>query len=176
MKLKTMNKLIAVSVLTLLSTTTRAESVYMCEPCPAGYSCNNGIKTICPAGTFATVGAKSCTNCSDGTYSNEGASSCSSCPEGYTANSSHTGCAPSPCSYSFDTPEVKTTYCKLSGKAANTGFVISKKGLKFNSYKCQEYTCVSGSNSGRSTVCSFQITLEHGDSVNGKTCYNGVMK
>ncbi|MBD5405632.1 hypothetical protein HDR59_03730, partial [bacterium] len=88
-----MNKLIAVSALTLLPTTTRAESVYMCEPCPAGYSCNNGVKTPCPAGTYSGAVSTSCTNCSAGQYQDaSGQSSCKTCPEGKFSNSNKSAC------------------------------------------------------------------------------------
>ncbi len=81
MKLKTMNKLIVVSsLLTISPTISKAEAVYMCEPCPAGYSCNKGVKTPCPAGTFAQAGARECSKCPEGKYQNAtGQSSCLTC-------------------------------------------------------------------------------------------------
>ena len=87
MKLKTMNKLFLISsLLTVSPTTSKAESVYMCEPCPAGYSCNNGVKTICPAGSYSVAMSTSCTSCPAGTYSKAGASSCTPCPDGQWQN------------------------------------------------------------------------------------------
>ncbi|MBD5405953.1 hypothetical protein HDR59_05400, partial [bacterium] len=175
-----MNKLIAVSALTLLPTTTRAESVYMCEPCPAGYSCNNGVKTICPAGTFASVGAKSCTSCAAGTYSNKGASSCSSCPEGYKANSSQTGCDKlKSCYYSFSTASNGSGY-SYHGKQScyRTSSVRTSNGVSFNSTRCYCYVYDQSGSPVYNVLngCDYDITLAHGDSIHGKRCDDGVLR
>ena len=65
-----------------------------CEVAEKGYWSNNGIKTPCPAGTFASKGAKrnnargggGCKKCSKGTYSSPGAQSCTLAEPGHWSN------------------------------------------------------------------------------------------
>ena len=51
--------------------------------CPPGRKCVNGTITLCPSGTYSTLGAGDCTVCPDGQYtSTAGAASCEACDRG----------------------------------------------------------------------------------------------
>jgi hypothetical protein len=67
--------------------TTATTTTYTATQCEVGTYCVNGVKTPCPAGTFADViGSWECTACSAGKYSTAigatSVSTCSSCPAG----------------------------------------------------------------------------------------------
>ena len=55
-----------------------------CTTCPSGYSCNGGsTRTKCPAGTYASGGASTCSKCdADNRFSAAGSSTCSTCGTG----------------------------------------------------------------------------------------------
>ncbi|XP_063686070.1 proprotein convertase subtilisin/kexin type 5-like [Bolinopsis microptera] len=64
--------------------------------CPEGQVPVDGVCEACDAGSFALLGADSCTKCSKGYYSNiSGAASCSICPvKTYGAEEGMTACLP----------------------------------------------------------------------------------
>ena len=54
-----------------------------CQSCPTGYACNDGVKTICPPGTYGDAGTSRCISCIEGYYQpSSGASECIRCPVG----------------------------------------------------------------------------------------------
>ncbi|MBD5405823.1 hypothetical protein HDR59_04740 [bacterium] len=162
-----------------------ADRTYMCKSCSAG--------------TYSTAGASSCSACTGNTYSNAGASSCTACASGYIANSSHTGCDKAKsCDYKFEQSCSGGSICNYICSDVDFLKKYPIPGLKFSGSSQQNlsatitttnghrHSCsiskVAYSPSGGATVylgvgkLSCNITLEHGDSVNGKTCDNGVLK
>lgn len=68
-----------------------------CEPCEAGtftFSEQQGLCSLCPAGSFSAAGAASCTPCPAGMSSIDGAATCSACPIGTYAPAPGQYCIP----------------------------------------------------------------------------------
>ena len=91
-----------------------------CQSCPTGYACNDGIKTICPAGTYSdSTGAAECTSCPDGKWSDTGATGATECID------------IGDCSANYLQDDGKPTVvggdvaCSGSGESGNTGSVAN---------------------------------------------------
>ena len=48
---------------TVAFTSIQTKAIVTCAPCPAGYFCFAGVKSICPVGTYSAAGASQCSNC-----------------------------------------------------------------------------------------------------------------
>ncbi len=57
-----------------------------CDPCAGGHYCVNGVKGLCEAGTSAVVGSNSCSGCPLGTFSSNGYPVCLPCQTGTFAS------------------------------------------------------------------------------------------
>ena len=67
--------------------------LFQCNACPVGHKCDGVNKTICPAGTYAGIGASICTDCQAGTYQQySGQASCNACGVGQTSGAKATSC------------------------------------------------------------------------------------
>ena len=92
-----MNQKIKFSIMAAIASVTNLSSahgdtVYMCLPCPAGYSCSKGVKTPCPSGTYSPNGSSSCTTCPAGTYSGKTSASCNKCQDYYWSSPGSSSC------------------------------------------------------------------------------------
>ena len=87
---------------------TDLEGQTICKECEAGYSCKNGIKNACSAGTYSIQSSSTCEICpaghscpgssdkilcsENGYQDEEGQASCKTCPEGYYVSDDKTAC------------------------------------------------------------------------------------
>ena len=93
-KEKNMKKEIIIAGIMGLSLIGEAKAdLFQCNACPAGNKCDGVNKTACPAGTYAGVGASTCTDCQAGTYQQySGQASCNACGVGQTSEAKATSC------------------------------------------------------------------------------------
>ena len=67
--------------------------LFQCNACPAGNRCDGVNKIACTPGTYAGVGASTCTDCQAGTYQQySGQASCNACGVGQTSETKATSC------------------------------------------------------------------------------------
>ncbi len=158
MKLNNKLKLSLIAIATLTTANVNAQTLYSCIP------------EGCPAGQY--FDGRKCLPLTS-----------SLCPEDYKWDTNKGSCVrKSSCNYKFDIGSKSCGSYKISRESNCVKYATSKRGQTFSSYVC--YDCVwSGSGgspggvlAGSGVAASFSITLASGDSINGKTCDDGVLK
>lgn len=70
----------------------KTDKIFKCINCTSGYSCKNGIRYNCEAGSFSRPNSSSCTLCRPGTFSNKNSGSCRQCPIGTVSDAGASKC------------------------------------------------------------------------------------
>lgn len=142
--------------------------LFQCNACPAGNACDGVNKIACPAGTYAGVGASTCTDCQAGTYQQySGQASCNACGVGQTSEAkatSCTDCSNKPANSHYTT--VNSCDWSCDDGYSSQGDICCQNGYaKSNSGKCcpatkkvKEYKVTSKSMGPGSSGCPVEFT------------------
>lgn len=113
--------------------------LFQCNACPAGNACDGVNKIACTPGTYAGVGASTCTDCQAGTYQQySGQASCNACGVGQTSEAkatSCTDCSNKPANSHYTTVNSCDWSCD-EGYSSHDGICCQNGYAKSNSGKC----------------------------------------
>ena len=135
--------------------------LFQCNACPVGHKCDGVNKTICPAGTYAEIGASICTDCQAGTYQQySGQASCNACGVGQTSEAKATSCTD--CSNKpANSHYTKANSCDWScddGYSSHGDICCQNGYVKSKSGKCCPAT---------KKVTTYSVSFRGGDHVTG---------
>lgn len=103
----------------------------ICDICPKGYECYDGVKSICPINTYAPAGSDECYDCPTGLESAAGSEKCTACGNGSYFSASQKKCVACEAGYK----------CLLGHKIACNGDLEYQNATKQSTCK----TCPAGS-------------------------------